>query len=168
MLDVRDSRELQATILALKQAQRDIRLDINKTTRNKLRPLWEGEVRSRAHGRMAQRVELPARATFTDRGVKLTAATSGRPLRGGLAPSFQWQGVEFGMSPRRRTFTQHSRRGKPYQRTAWVGRQFRSRSQFGDIAFDAASQTGHVLVAMWVHTVIDELAAIPAAEVEPI
>ena len=40
MLDVTQSRELQATIYALRQARRDIRLDINKTTRNRLKPLW--------------------------------------------------------------------------------------------------------------------------------
>lgn len=172
MLDVRGSRELQATILALKRAERGIRLDINKTARQKLRPVWEGAVSARASTRLERRTMLPARARFSDRGVQLTAATSGRPLgkpkQSEFIPSINWPGVEFGALRKEKTFTQRSRRGTRYQRTMITGNQFRRRSMFGRIAFDAASQTGTQLVAMWVTTVVDELAQVPAVEVEPV
>jgi len=166
MLDVRGSRELQATILALRQARRDIRLDINKTARSRIRPIWRSELNARARRPLETRVILAgARATASDRGVTLYAASSGRPLRGGLVPSYQWPAVEFGANVRRVRVRQRSRSGRRYERPLTVNRQFQRRLEHGMIAFDAASETGTRLVALWVRTVVDELAAIDGAEV---
>ena len=106
------------------------------------------------------------RANASDRGVTLFAATRSRPLRGGLVPSFEWPGAEFGArSKRSKEFTQRSRAGRRYRRTMIVGRQFTGRQAHGMVAFDAASKVGTQLVAMWVHTVVDELKAVPSVEV---
>lgn len=151
MLDVRGSRELQATILALRQAQRGIRLDINKDARGRIRPLWQSE--------------LNARATASDRGVTVHAATSRRPLSGGLVPSLQWAGAEFGARTKRVEVAQRSRAGRSYRRPLTINRQFPGRQQQGMVAFDAASEVGTKLVAIWVHTVVDGLQQVPAVEV---
>ncbi|QMU97979.1 hypothetical protein FVO59_12785 [Microbacterium esteraromaticum] len=166
MLDVRDSRELQATILALRGAQRSIRLDINKESRSRIRPLWQQALNARTHDEMTRRIIVPgARATATDRGVTMHAATSRRPLSGGLVPAFEWAGAEFGARSRRVEVTQRSRAGRSYRRPLIINRQFRGRQQDGMVAFDAASEVGTKLVAMWVHTVVDKLNEIPAVEV---
>lgn len=166
MLDVRKSRELQATILALRQSRRDIRQGINKQARQTLNPLWKQELGARAHTRMAQRLILPgARVAATDRGVTLWAANSKRPLRGGAVPTYDWPGVEFGARSKRIEVQQRSRRGRTYRRPLWIDRQFPGRVPDGRIAFDAASEVGTRLVALWAHTVVDELANIPGAEV---
>lgn len=167
MLDINGSRELQATVLALRNAQRDIRVDINKTARGRIRPLWVSAVSGRAGTRLEQRViAAGTRATASDRGVTFYAATRSRPLRGGLVPSVDWPGVEFGArSKKSRSFTQRSRAGRRYQRTMTVGRQFKGRQPHGMVAFDAASEVGTKLVALWVRTVVDELKAVPGVEV---
>lgn len=166
MLDVQKSRELQATILALRSSRRDIRQGINKSARQKLNPLWKHELDARAHNKLERRVILAgARVAATDRGVTLWAANSTRALRGGLVPKWDWPGVEFGANPRRVTVTQRSRSGRSYTRPLWINRQFQARQQDGMIAFDAASVTGTRLVALWVHNTVDELAKIPAVEV---
>ncbi len=167
MLDVRDSRELQATVLALRQAQREIRVDINKSARGRIRPLWQSAVSGRAGTRLQQRViAAGTRANASDRGVTLFAATRSRPLRGGLVPSYEWAGAEFGArSKRTKEFTQRSRGGRTYRRSMITGRQFKGRQAHGVVAFDAASEVGTKLVAMWVRTVVDELKGIPAVEV---
>lgn len=166
MLDVRKSRELQATILALRQAERGIRLDINKEARQRIRPLWQQELSGRARDEMTRRIIVAgARATATDRGVTMHAATSRRPLSGGLIPSFEWAGAEFGARSRRVEVTQRSRAGRTYRRPLVINRQFIGRQQYGMVAFDAASDVGTKLVAMWVHTVVDKLNEIPAVEV---
>lgn len=167
MLDIKGSRELQATVLALRQAQREIRVDINKTARSRIRPLWQSAVSGRAGTRLEQRViAAGTRANASDRGVALYAATRGIALRGGLAPSIEWPGVEFGSrSKTSKEFTQRSRRGRTYRRTMVVGRQFKGRQPHGMVAFDAASEVGTKLVAMWVRTVVDELKAVTAVEV---
>jgi hypothetical protein len=166
MLDVRGSRELQATILALRQAERGIRLDINKAARSKIRPVWQGELSARARTSLERRVILPgARATASDRGVTVFAATKNRPLSGGLIPSRYWAAVEFGANTRRMTVRQRSRSGASYRRPLTVNRAFKPQQAHGMIAMAAASDTGTRLVALWVRTVVDEFAAIDAVEV---
>ncbi|MGN7978107.1 hypothetical protein ACTJJ4_11065 [Microbacterium sp. 22195] len=166
MLDVRNSRELQATILALHGAQRQIRSGINKEARSRLRPLWQQALNARARDEMTRRIIVAgARATATDRGVTMHAATSRRPLSGGLVPAWEWAGTEFGARTRRVEVTQRSRAGRSYSRPLTINRQFRGRQQDGMVAFDAASEVGTKIVALWVHTVVDELGKIPAAEV---
>jgi hypothetical protein len=166
MLDVRKSRELQATILALRQAERGIRLNINKTARSTISPLWKSEINQRARTTLQREIIASgARATASDRGVTLYAATSRRPLSGGLVPSFVWGGAEFGPRSRVVDVTQRSRTGNRYTRPLTINRQFTGRQQQGMVAFDAASDVGTKLVALWVHDVVAELGKIPAVEV---
>ncbi|KZE91179.1 hypothetical protein [Microbacterium sp. TNHR37B] len=166
MLDVRQSRELQATVLALRQADRGIRLSINRSSRTRLRPIWQQELARRARTRMEQRViAAGARATASDRGVSVMAATSRRPLAGGLVPADEWAGVEFGARTQVVRVRQRSRRGRTYTRPLTINRQFRSRRPHGMIAFDAASEVGTRIVALWVKGVVDEFKAIDTVEV---
>lgn len=168
MLDIRGSRELQATVLSLRAAQRTIRTGINKNVRAKINPLWRGELAQRAHTPLEQLVVASgARATASDRGVTLYAATSRRPLSGGLVPSDNPWGVELGAHRRRVEVSQRSRSGRTYRRPLTVGAQFKPRQRDGMVAMDAASETGTRVVALWVHTVVDELAAIPGVEISP-
>lgn len=165
-LDVNQSRELQATILALKAAQRQVRLDINKEARNAIRPLWQQELNSRAHSRMEQALIVArARATASDRGVRVTAA-NGRELRGGLDPATGWPGAEFGARSKRVSKGEVSKRTRrPYQRDQVINRQFKGRTQHGRIAFDAASAAMTKVVGIWVRTVVGALAAIPGTDI---
>lgn len=166
MLDVRNQRELQATILALHHAERGIRLGINKEARSRVRPLWQQALNGRAHNEMARRILVAgARATASDRGVTVHAATSKRPLSGGLVPADEWAGAEFGAYVYQVDVTQRSRAGRSYTRPLTIQKQFPRRQQQGMVAFDAASEVGTKLVAIWVHTVVDELNQIPAVEV---
>lgn len=168
MLDVRESRELQATILALRAAQKQIRLGINKEARSRIRPLWQQALNARAHDEMTRRIIVAgARATATDRNVTVHAATSRKPLSGGLVPTWEWPGAEFGARTKRIEVTQRSRAGRTYRRPLIINRQFKGRQDDGMVAFDAASEVGTKLVALWVHTVVDELNQIPAVEVVP-
>lgn len=166
MLDVRKSRELQATILALRQAERGIRLSINKTARSRITPLWKAELNARARTSLQREIIASgARATASDRGVTMHAATSRRPLSGGLVPSYEWAGAEFGARNRVVEVTQRSRSGRSYRRPLTINRQFTGRQQHGMVAFDAASDSGTQLVALWVHDVVGEMAKIPGVEV---
>lgn len=166
MIDVTRSRELQANIYAIRLARRDIRLGINKRTRARIRPLWQRELSARARGKRAHRVIVTgARATATDRGVRLMAATSRRPLRGGLVPADEWAGDEFGARTRRIQVRQRSRAGRPYVRPLTINRQFPARSQSGRIAYDAASTTGTQIVREWVDETVTTLSNIDGAEV---
>ncbi|MCC2034118.1 hypothetical protein [Microbacterium allomyrinae] len=166
MIDVTQSREIQATIYALRLARRDIRLNINKRARAQIKPLWQREVASRARSRRAQRVIAGGvGASLTDRGVRLRAATSSRPLRGGLVPAEQYAGDEFGARTQRIQVRQRSRKGRVYTRPLTINRQFPGRTHHGMVAFDAASVTGRRLVALWVAQVVEDLGNVENVEV---
>ena len=165
-LDVRQSRELQATILALKTATAQIRKDINKEAKNKIRPLWQQELNARARGRMEQKLIVEKNnASATQTNVKVQAAR-GFDLSGGLDPETGWPGAEFGARSRRVEQGDVSKRSRrPYPRSQWINRQFRGRQAYGVIAFDAASATMTQIVGIWVRTVVGFLAAVPGVEV---
>lgn len=162
-LDVRESREIQATILALRSAERQTRLGINKDARGSMNPLWRAEVSARAKTTLQRRVIASgARATASDRGVTFLAATAGRPLSGGLIPSAHWWAAEQGMNNKQ---VQAQRGSTVYP--LWVGRQWQARTPYGVVGMAAASAVGTKLVALWVTTVVGYLRAIPTAEVTP-
>lgn len=157
MLDVRKSPTLQAAVLGVHQANREIRTNINKNTRKQARPLWSQALASRAAGTRQNRVLVAgAKVTVSARGIGVRAATSSRPLSGGLVPSTEWHGDEFGMQNQKRSHTQKSRKGTSYTLTRMTGRQFKGRKKHGYVAFDAASEVGTRLVGIWVKTIVDE------------
>lgn len=155
-IDVRGSRELQAAIYAVRQANREVRLDIYKRSRQELGGEWVPALRQRATSRFQEAVLVKgARTRVGLNGFSMTAATSRRALSGGLVPADQWQGAELGARARRATITTRSRKGKSYQVTKMINRQFPSRSKDGRVAFDAASVLGVRLVRLWVRVVVD-------------
>lgn len=165
MLDVRQSRELQAAILAMKAADRDLRLSIYKATRQELTPLWVPALNRRAATRMQQAVIVKgARIRVSTDGFSLMAATSRRALPGGLVPADEWAGSEFGARSRRAQIATHSRNGTPYTVEKMINRQYLARVNAGRVAFDAASELGTTAVRVWVRTIVDQYAAIPNAE----
>lgn len=162
-IDVRKSPEIQAAILTLRSAERSIRLGMNREARGAANPLWRAAVNSRIDTNLERRiVGAGVRATASDRGVTLFAATSTRPLSGGLVPSYEWQAAEFGADPK---IVQARRGSTSYP--LWVNRQWQQRHSRGMVAMAAASETGTKIVALWVTTIIDYLREIPEAEITP-
>lgn len=160
MLDVTRSPELQAAILGMKRAERELRLDINKEARSELRPLWLEALRGHAETLTDFRIIIDgARVAAGTRQVSLKAATSNRPRSGGLVPSRDFAAQEFGMRNHLKTFTTTSPLGKRYQVTKVVGRQFPSRQRYGRVANAAASVVGRRLVAIWVRIIVDNFRA---------
>lgn len=156
MLDVRRSPELQAALLGMRQAQREVKNNINREARKRIKPLWTGALDQQASTR-GERAALVkgGRVTVTDQGVRMLAATSNRKLKGGLIPSQNWHGFEFGMTPQRRTYEVRSPLGNSYQVTKMMGRQFRRRYPKGRVGYSAAGAVGIKLVGIWVRTIVD-------------
>lgn len=154
-LDVRQSPELQACIIAMRDAERTVRNDINATARRELTPVWQEALRAHVTTRLEARTLLPgAKVKVTARQITLVAAGSRRPLKGGLVPDREWPAVEFGAARKRKTIETHSRKGKPYRATRTQGAQFRTRNKRGHVVMPAAAVAGHRIVAGWVQLVI--------------
>lgn len=157
MLDVQRSRELQAALLSIKAAEREVRLNINKRARTELRPIWTEALLGHALTRLEVRGIVPgARIAVGARNIRAYAATSTRPLRGGLVPAVNFAPIEWGARERQKTIQRTSRLGKRHDATITIGRQFRPRSKTGYVAGPAAASVIHRAIAGWVGVIVDE------------
>ena len=157
MIKVQESRELQAALLAYRAADRDLRREINAEARAELVDAWLPALRQRATRPLDRAVMLRgARASVGNDGFRVLAATSRRPFRtGGLVPAYDWPGVEFGARRVRARYNRVSPRGTRHTVTRTLNRQFVGRVKQGRIAFDAASEIGTRLVAVWVRAIVN-------------
>ncbi len=157
MLNATRSPELRAAIIALQRAQREIRLDINKTARKALKPEWLEALRGHVETRLEARALLPgARVAVGTRQITAHAGTSRKPLSGGLVPNEHSHVIEWGANNRTRTITNVSPRGTRYQQTRVQGRQFRPRTKRGYVASPAARLIITRAVGLWVNTIVDQ------------
>lgn len=155
MLDVQQSPELQAALLALKQANREIKRDINKDARSRLGPIWQERLNAQATSLVDRRALLPgARVQVGDRRVTAKAATSNRPLSGGLRPAVDYGPLEWGSNRKQKTVEAKSRKGKAYRYTRVQGGQFRPWSKQGHVAMQAVGDLVTEAVAIWVETIV--------------
>jgi hypothetical protein len=154
-IDARNSRELRAIVLSLAQADKTIRTHVRKTTRAAIIPEWKQGLAERAETRLEHRVLVgTAAATVTDTNIKLTSATKGKPLSGGLNPRNEWSAVEFGADRSKvRTYWSTSRNGNPYKVTRRTSAQLRDRRRQGRVVYPTANALIPRIAAMWAQTV---------------
>lgn len=164
--DARTVPELRATIVALRSVGPDLRKAMYKATRETVGQMWKGELAGNAATSIERAVLVKgARVRTGLDGFTLLAATSRRPLSGGLIPSDSYAGAEWGATPRSKEVTMTSRRGRRFTRRQIINRQFRRRAHEGRVAMEAASTTGTKMVAAWVTAVVRTLAAAADGEV---
>lgn len=155
-ISVFSSPELQATLLALRGFDRDLQKEIRQQTKAVAAPVWTKAVRENANTRLEQRVLADtARVQVSNQNVTLRSAAIGRALTGGLKPSDNWAGVEFGADRSKvRSYTQRSRNGKSYTVRRHVSAQLRPRNRTGHAVMPAAAETIPRLASLWVQTTL--------------
>lgn len=155
MLDVHENRQIQAALLSLKQADRELRKDVNKDVRGQLNPVWKEALLGRVERKLDVRIiHQGARVAVGTRQITLHAATSKRALEGGLVPSANWAAEEMGMVRRKKTFTATNSRGKSYKVTRMQGAQFPRRTNKGRVAFPAAAVVIKESIPIWLRTIV--------------
>jgi len=165
------SPETAAVLIGLRRARATVRSDILKNTRREVRPMWRSELVSRAHSTLEHRtIVAGSRVGVTQSQISLVAASTGRPLSGGLIPTENrkpggWPAVEFGARTRRKTFDQTSPKGRRYTVTKRINVGLPHRNNDGRIAFDASSDVGRFIVASVVRTIVDQFRSF--AEITP-
>lgn len=154
-IDVRGSRELQATIFAMKAAGRGLRKQLYADARTTLRDAWTDELRNRADTRLQQKVLVStARTRVSTQGFQVTTAKAKRKLRGGLVPARDWAAVELGAATKRVDVEGRSRKGRQYRYQRVQNLMHKERRRAGYVAFPAASAVGRRLVALWVQSIV--------------
>ena len=149
------SPQLEATILAIRLAGKDLRRDIYARSRATILPEWQASLSDRAGAnRLAQRVLVSsARVNIGTRGIELTSAKSSKAIKGGLIPSINFAAIEFGASWRKATV--QGRRGSTrYTYTRELNTAFKHRKRAGYIVYPAATIIIKRLAALWVQTTV--------------
>lgn len=162
MLDVLKSPELQAALLALKLMNRELRREISAEAKPGLTALWQRGLEQRATTQLQRKVLVPgARVAVSGQVIRAYAATSNRALPGGLVPSQDYAGPNFGAARTQRSIEGRSPKGKryAYKRRGWT--QFQARVQrnghTAGIAQKAAVELAPQIISGWVQLIVGKL-----------
>jgi hypothetical protein len=155
VLKVGDDSRLDAVIFGLKLVERDVRNQVNRSTRAELKPIWQEELARK----LGQRGD-PFTTAMIGKGLvsggnppTLRAATSRRPLKGGggLIPDVHYYLAEFG--GRSSLFSRYTRRSQNGGTHAVERRTMTGLPQSiaaGRVAYPAASQVAPRMASLWV------------------
>ena len=148
------SREMLASIQALKTFDREVRKQVRQHTKNMAAPEWQKAVSEHASTRLEHRVlAQTARVQVSDRNVMLQSARIGKSLAGGAKPFEIAYPTEFGTHDRVRRVSQRSRNGNQYTYTRHTQRQFRPFNKQGYAVFPAAANIIPRIASLWIQTV---------------
>lgn len=156
-ISVFSSKDLQATILAMKGMDRAVAKEVRAATKKMIQPEWQKAVTEHSNTRQEVRVlAQTARASVSDQNVTLTSATIGKSLSGGATPSELSPHVEFGANRNfRRSYDATSSKGRRYRVTERRTRaQFRPRDRKGYVVYPAAAGIIPRLASLWMQTTV--------------
>lgn len=147
-VSARDSRELQAALLAIASVGREIKAQLRRETKGMVQPEWQEGVASRAKSKLDQKVLVKtARVQVRDTNVVLRSGATGK-LKDLTRP------VEFG-SDREQWESYQGRRGsKRFPVKRHTARQMAWRRQEGRVVYPTASDLIPRMVSLWVQTTI--------------
>lgn len=158
-IDARDSGELRAVLIALRAIDQTIAKRVRKYTQSELAPEWQEAVR----GRSVRRLEVvalgnTARASVSNNGITLKAASVGRRLTRGFDPKTMYAGVEFGANRGEKTSYQAtSSRGKSFSVTRRTKVQLPLRRRAGPV-YGAAADMIPRAAALWTQITVRSIA----------
>jgi len=159
VLSVGDDRVLKAAVLAFKAADRDLRADINRATREKMNPVWRDVVQSRAAGQggLTSRMLGAGAKIAAGNPPVAKAAQSTRKVGRGLVPADDYGPWEFGV-PNREKFTRYTRRNRVAGGSHKVRRRtmrgLPSKASGGRVVYPAWSEVAPRMVSLWVQLIV--------------
>ena len=156
-IDVRSSRELQALILSIRQANKEIQKEIRTRTKPIVQTAWHKALAQEAMTRFEHRVLVDtARVAVSNQNVKLKAGGLAKKLSGGGRARDLYGPAEFGATYReaRQRYRDHGNGTATKARRGSTGRQFRPRNPKGYVVYPAAARISPRLAALWTQTAV--------------
>lgn len=156
MLDVGQApAAIRAAVLALKAADRDLRNQIARATREVMSPVWQRTIAEHSTWRMDDLVLGKGARIKAGNPPAAIAATSRRKLSGGLQPSTQWQAIEFGLpANHKRTYNRRSKNGGTHKVTRHTGRQLPTKTPKGRVVYPAVKAIAPRMASLWVQLIV--------------
>lgn len=147
--------EFRGAALALKAVAKEIRNDINRTTRAEGSTWWKEAIEQRATTRMDKLVLAKGARIQPGNPARAIAASSRRPLADGLVPDTDARAWEFGTTEPEHQDTYKRKDGASV--TRHVKRQLPRATNQGRVVYPAWADTGPRLVAMWVQVIVRKI-----------
>lgn len=161
MIDVlNDSlRELQAVVLAMKAADRSIKREINKRTRDTMNPVWKSLVEANQAGLPAAQVRLLGGVRIKAGNPPVAQAAQSRRAIGrrkDLRPVERYYLAEFGVGDREAysVYDRKSPKGKVHKVKRRTMRAWPARTPDGRVVYPAFEEFAPRAVSLWVQTVM--------------
>lgn len=153
--------EFRGAVLAIKAVPREVRNDINRSTRQELNVIWREAIASRASRagtNMDALVLAKGARAVPGNPAKVVAASSRRPLKGGggLVPDVSARAFEFGTTePEHESeFTRKTSSGAPARVKRHTKRQLPAATNQGRVVYPAWADTAPRMIALWVQTIV--------------
>ena len=159
-IDVTKSRELLATIYAIRSVDRTLQKQIRQQTKQVAGPEWTKSLAERADTRLEHRVIVGTSVvTVSNQNVRIQAAGKGRALKGGLQPKRDYNAVEFGANTERVTYQRRSRNGGAHRVTRVINTQLKPHAgKRGYVFWPAAREMVPRMGRLWVQTTVRTIA----------
>ncbi|WP_295012493.1 hypothetical protein [uncultured Microbacterium sp.] len=157
-LDVLKSRELLATIYAIRSLDKTIQKMIRQETKSIAAPEWTKALTKRANTALEQQVIVnTAVVSVSNQNVRAQSANKGRPLSGGLNPKTDYPAVEWGADDDTQVYERRSRKGGMHSVKRHTARQFKRRSS-GYVWGPTVQEMIPRLARLWVQTTVRTIA----------
>lgn len=154
-LDVLKSRELLATIYALRAIDSTLQKMVRVHTKKMAEPEWKKALAERADTRLEHRVIVDTSVvSVSNQNVRIQSAGKGRPLSGGLNPKVNYPPVEFGAHAKGKTYERRSKKGGTHRVTRVINTQFKPFNGRGYVFWPAAREMVPRLASLWVQTTV--------------
>jgi hypothetical protein len=154
-IDMRASRELTATVLAIRALDRTIQKMIRQQTKRITAPEWRGALSERADSRLQHAALVDTSAVaVSNQNIRLQSANKGRALSGGFNPKTDWYAAEFGGDQGKTTT--YTRAG--HRVTRHTTRQLPTRRKAGHVFYPATAEMIPRIAALWVQTTVRTIA----------
>ena len=160
MLKVGDTRELQAAVLAMKAADRDLKKRINAATREKMNPVWRDQVKSNLAGErgLSDRVLGSGVRIAAGNPPRAMAAQSTRGIGDGkrVVPRRDYAGWEFGANRMAYSRYERKNRTKPGYHTVTrrTMKHLPRRTPQGRAVYPAFAEVAPRMVSLWVQLIV--------------
>ncbi len=153
-ISIFDSTYIQAAVLAVRAANKELQAEIRKYTKAEITPDWQEVMLGHAETRQeVVGLAETARVAVSNQNVRISTATVNASFAGGLDVKTSGTAIEFGAKQdKTSTFTQRSRKGREYTRTSHTHRQFRPFNKTGYVFYPSIASVIPRYASLWVQT----------------